>query len=78
MDREQETLIDIFSEERDRRDAEEDSLRNRSKVGKFSFLLPLAFIFDSSFLCFYCCFLNQFLIRDLVVVGSIYYHPRVT
>ncbi|XP_057508601.1 protein MICRORCHIDIA 7-like isoform X1 [Actinidia eriantha] len=31
MDREQETLIDIFSEERDRRDAEENSLRNRLK-----------------------------------------------
>ncbi|XP_057485163.1 protein MICRORCHIDIA 7-like isoform X1 [Actinidia eriantha] len=31
MDREHETLIDIFSEERGRRDAEEDRLRNRLK-----------------------------------------------
>ena len=39
LNNEQETLIDVFAEERDRRDAEEKKLRNKLEV----LLLPSAF-----------------------------------
>lgn len=54
LDKEQDALVQIFAEERIRRDAEEESLRNRLKVGKiffsssrFSFFCSV-FHFDSS------------------------------
>lgn len=48
--KEQESLIDIFSEERQRRDAEEETLRRKLKVS-------LITLFDDKF-CFRYCILS--------------------
>lgn len=49
MDKEQEALIEIFAEERSRRDDEEDILRSRLKVGKFFFFITHFSSFHSVF-----------------------------
>lgn len=58
MSKEQENLIEIFTEERDRRDGEEESLRRKLEVLPRSLNKPFSIItlFDYSFcmLMFHC------------------------
>ena len=82
MDKEQEEVIDIFSEERSRRDAEEAGLRNRLKVRDFFFFYSspfLIFIFSillADILILSCIsFLSQ---KDFFAVGRFEYHPGVS
>lgn len=44
--KEQEALIDVFSEERNRRDEEEDNLRKKLKVSENIVALAFAFLYD--------------------------------
>lgn len=74
MDKEQESLIEIFAEERSRRDAEEDILRNRLKVGKIFFSsFRFSFLISPPFVLFFILILviSFFSERDLFVVGCI-------
>lgn len=59
LDKEQEALVAIFAEERIRRDAAEDSLRNRLKVTKILFSSSRLSSFCSVFHSDSCC---QFLV----------------
>lgn len=44
MNKEQESLIDIFSEERERRDIEEENLRKKLRVSFYNYICQLEFV----------------------------------